>query len=88
MNRFHLHTSFWGVGEAREPGIQKHILNMHLDSGSGPSSRPGMTRRWRFSGEGATADRNNLPAFLNPSSIMVGNAPSIMAREAGRVTSS
>jgi hypothetical protein len=37
-------------------------------------------------GSGATADPNLLPAFINTSSIMVGNAPSIMAREAAPIT--
>jgi len=35
--------SFRDAGEAREPGIQKQIRKSHLDSGSAPSARPGMT---------------------------------------------
>ncbi len=37
-------TSFRGAGAAREPGIQKQTSKLHLDSGSGPLGRPGMTR--------------------------------------------
>ena len=37
--------SFRGAGEAREPGIQKQVPSQHLDSGSGPSGRPGMTEK-------------------------------------------
>ncbi len=35
--------SFRGAGAAREPGIQKQTRSVLLDSGSGPSGRPGMT---------------------------------------------
>jgi NADH-quinone oxidoreductase subunit M len=35
--------SFRGAREASEPGIQKQMLHVHLDSGSGPAGRPGMT---------------------------------------------
>jgi len=35
--------SFRGAGDAREPGIQKQARSQLLDSGSGPSDRPGMT---------------------------------------------
>ena len=35
--------SFRGASAARGPGIQKQIRKSHLDSGSGPSGRPGMT---------------------------------------------
>jgi hypothetical protein len=34
--------------------------------------------KWRFGGAGATADPDILRAHINTSSIMVGNAPSIM----------
>ncbi len=37
-------SSFRGAREASEPGIQKQSPNPRLDSGSGPSGRPGMTR--------------------------------------------
>jgi hypothetical protein len=37
--------------------------------------------KWRFSRAGATAYADILPGFINTSSIMVGNAASIMARE-------
>jgi hypothetical protein len=35
--------SFRGASNASEPGIQKHPMNAHLDSGSCPSGSPGMT---------------------------------------------
>jgi len=35
--------SFRGAGATREPGIQKQTRSVLLDSGSGPSGRPGMT---------------------------------------------
>ncbi len=35
--------SFWSASEASEPGIQQPSLTSALDSGSGPSGRPGMT---------------------------------------------
>jgi hypothetical protein len=41
---------------------------------------------WHRERRGSTAVANNLRAGCNTSSIMVGNAPSIMQREAGRVT--
>jgi hypothetical protein len=44
--------------------------------------------RWRCGGAGSTADRNDLRDDSNTSSIMVRNDPSIMQREAGRVTAS
>jgi len=37
-------SSFRGAGFAREPGIQKQIQKLHLDSGPAPSARPGMTK--------------------------------------------
>ncbi len=36
-------SSFRGASAASEPGIQKQPPSKHLDSGSGPSDRPGMT---------------------------------------------
>ncbi len=36
-------SSFRGAAEGREPGIQTQTPRSHLDSGSGPSGRPGMT---------------------------------------------
>jgi len=36
-------SSFRGASKASEPGIQKQTPNKHLDSGSGPAGRPGMT---------------------------------------------
>ena len=36
-------SSFRGASKASEPGIQKQTLSKHLDSGSGPAGRPGMT---------------------------------------------
>ncbi|HEY0301183.1 MAG TPA: hypothetical protein VGC36_07625 [Rhizomicrobium sp.] len=38
--------------------------------------------KWRRGAAGATADTDNLRRLINTSSIMVGNATSIMAREA------
>ena len=35
--------SFRGARAASEPGIQKQIASKHLDSGSDPAGRPGMT---------------------------------------------
>ncbi|HEU5017863.1 MAG TPA: DEAD/DEAH box helicase family protein, partial [Pseudolabrys sp.] len=37
--------SFRGAAESREPGIQKQPQSQHLDSGSAPSARPGMTEK-------------------------------------------
>lgn len=39
----HYLLSFRGTREAREPGIEKPIPSLHLDSGSGAVRRPGMT---------------------------------------------
>jgi len=38
-----LSPSFWGASGASEPGIRTRDANAHLDSGSGPAGRPGMT---------------------------------------------
>ena len=35
------------INSASEPGIQKQTQSKRLDSGSGPSGRPGMTERMR-----------------------------------------
>ena len=37
--------SFRGASAASEPGIQKQAQSKYLDSGSGPSDRPGMTEK-------------------------------------------
>jgi hypothetical protein len=37
--------SFRGARGASEPGIQKHIQCLRLDSGSGATRRPGMTMK-------------------------------------------
>ena len=36
-------SSFRGASEASEPGIQKQMLSLQLDSGLAPAARPGMT---------------------------------------------
>jgi len=46
-----------------------------------------MRLKWRFAVRGATAGPDNFRSQINTSSIMVGNAPSIMWHEAGGVTS-
>ena len=43
--------------------------------------------KWRLGAVCATADPDILRRLINTSSIMVGNAASIMQREAGRLTS-
>src|SRR5512147_2797215 len=37
------YPSFRGASAASEPGIQRQLWCLHLDSGSAPSARPGMT---------------------------------------------
>ncbi|HKS84005.1 MAG TPA: phosphomethylpyrimidine synthase ThiC [Pseudolabrys sp.] len=39
-------SSFRGASNAIESGIQQRALNAHLDSGSGPAGRPGMTENY------------------------------------------
>jgi excinuclease ABC subunit B len=81
--------SFRGASEASEPGIQKHARSQHLDSGSGPAGRPGMTdksglqpppdnsfdRRADFSAQ-HTARASTPQGFKEkPQSGYVGRAP-------------
>jgi hypothetical protein len=42
--------------------------------------------RWRSKRAGATGDPNNSGVYINTSSIMLCNAPSIMQREATGIT--
>jgi glutamyl-Q tRNA(Asp) synthetase len=58
-----LASSFRGAREASEPGIQKPALRLHLDSGSAPSARPGMTTlAWTENGAGPSGETDTVVA--------------------------
>jgi hypothetical protein len=65
------------------PESRKHIPDMLLDSGAGAARRPGMTLKWRSKRPYSTANSDIWRHRGKVSSIMVGNAASIMAGEAG-----